>query len=123
MLGCPLIAIFAFATLMWVFEVVPSWATSVGIMVLMLLTTSTSGFKPLMYEAAGDPLPYKDIMASFADPVIMLFIGGFVLAIAASKTGIDAQLAKVLLKLFGTNSYNVLLGFILITGVFSMFVR
>lgn len=117
-----IIAIFAFATLMWVFEVVPSWATSVGIMVLMLLTTSTSGFKPMMYEAAGDPLPYKDIMASFADPVIMLFIGGFVLAIAASKTGIDAQLAKVLLKLFGTNSYNVLLGFILITGVFSMFV-
>ena len=117
-----IIAIFAFATLMWIFEVVPSWATSVGIIGLMLLTTSTSGIKPMMYESAGDPLPYKDIMATFADPVIMLFIGGFILAIAATKTGLDAQLAKALLKPFGSKSDNVLLGFILITGIFSMFV-
>ena len=61
-------------------------------------------------------------MACFADPVIMLFIGGFVLAIAAAKTGLDAQLAKVLLKPFGSKSENVLLGFLLITGLFSMFV-
>ncbi len=32
-----IIAIFAFATLMWVMEVVPSWATSVAIIGLMLL--------------------------------------------------------------------------------------
>ena len=61
-------------------------------------------------------------MAIFADPVIMLFIGGFILAIAAGKTGIDAHLAKVLLKPFGSKSENVLLGFLLITGLFSMFV-
>jgi sodium-dependent dicarboxylate transporter 2/3/5 len=61
-------------------------------------------------------------MACFADPVIMLFIGGFILAIAATKTGLDAQLAKVLLKPFGRKSDNVLLGFLLITGLFSMFV-
>ena len=52
----------------------------------------------------------------------MLFIGGFILAIAAGKTGIDAHLAKVLLKPFGSKSENVLLGFLLITGLFSMFV-
>ena len=118
-----IIAIFAFATLMWVLEVVSSWATSVGIIVLMLLFTSNSGIAPFMTgENLGEPLAYKNIMACFADPVIMLFIGGFVLAIAAGKTGLDAQLAKVLLKPFGKKSENVLLGFILITGLFSMFV-
>ena len=118
-----IIAIFAFATLMWVLEVVSSWATSVGIIVLMLLFTSNSGIAPFMTgENLGEPLAYKNIMACFADPVIMLFIGGFVLAIAAGKTGLDAQLAKVLLKPFGCKSENVLLGFILITGLFSMFV-
>ena len=118
-----IIAIFAFATLMWVLEVVSSWATSVGIIVLMLLFTSNSGISMMMTgDNLGDPLPYKNIMACFADPVIMLFIGGFVLAIAAGKTGLDAQLAKVLLKPFGKKSDNVLLGFILITGLFSMFV-
>ena len=70
----------------------------------------------------GALLSYESIMASFADPVIMLFIGGFVLAIAATKTGLDAQVAKVLLKPFGKQSVNVLLGFLLITGFFSMFV-
>lgn len=117
-----IIAIFVFATLMWIFEVVPSWATSIAVIVLMLLTTSNSAFNFFMSGDVGEPLQYKSIMASFADPIIMLFIGGFVLAIAATKTGLDAQLAKVLLKPFGSKSNNVLLGFILITGIFSMFI-
>lgn len=117
------IAIFAFATLMWVLEVVSSWATSLAVIVLMLLFTSDSGISFMTdKETAGPLLSYKSIMATFADPVIMLFIGGFVLAIAASKTGLDAVLAKVLLKPFGKKSDNVLLGFVLITGLFSMFV-
>ena len=118
-----IIAIFAFATLMWLMEVVPSWATSVAIIGLMLLFTSDSGIKWMCNpEKVGELLSYKGIMACFADPVIMLFIGGFILAIAATKTGLDAQLAKALLKPFGRKSDNVLLGFLLITGLFSMFV-
>jgi sodium-dependent dicarboxylate transporter 2/3/5 len=118
-----IIAIFAFATLMWVMEVVPSWATSVAIIGLMLVFCSDSGVKWLCNpDEVGTLLSYKGVMACFADPVIMLFIGGFILAIAATKTGLDAQLAKVLLKPFGTRSEMVLLGFLLITGLFSMFV-
>ena len=118
-----IIAIFAFATLMWIMEVVPSWATSVGIIGLMLLFCSDSGVKPFCNpDDVGALLSYKGIMACFADPVIMLFIGGFILAIAATKTGLDAQLAKVLLVPFGKKSNMVLLGFLLITGLFSMFV-
>ena len=118
-----IIAIFAFATLMWLMEVVPSWATSVAIIGLMLVFTSDSGIKWMCDpDEVGKLLSYKAIMATFADPVIMLFIGGFILAIAATKTGLDAQLAKVLLKPFGKRSEMVLLGFLLITGLFSMFV-
>ena len=118
-----IIAIFAFATLMWVMEVVPSWATSVAIMGLMLLFCSDSGIKWMCNpEDVGTVLSYKGIMGCFADPVIMLFIGGFILAIAATKTGLDAQLAKILLAPFGKRSEMVLLGFLLITGLFSMFV-
>jgi sodium-dependent dicarboxylate transporter 2/3/5 len=117
------IAIFAFATLMWILEVVSSWATSIAIIVLMLLFCSDSGLKPMVDpEVVGTLLSHKGVMASFADPVIMLFIGGFVLAIAATKTGLDAQLARVLLRPFGTRSEMVLLGFLLVTGLFSMFV-
>ena len=118
-----IIAIFAFATLAWVLEVVPAWATSVTVIGLLLIFTSDSGFILMCDpEKVGTLLSYKSVMATFADPVIMLFIGGFILAIAAGKTGIDAHLAKVLLKPFGSKSENVLLGFLLITGLFSMFV-
>jgi len=118
-----IIAIFAFATLMWILEIVSSWATSIAIIVLMLLFCSDSGILPMVNEEeVGKLLSYKGVMACFADPVIMLFIGGFVLAIAATKTGLDAQLAKVLLRPFGTKSEMVLLGFLLVTGLFSMFV-
>ena len=117
------IAIFAFATLMWIFEIVSSWATSVAVIVIMLLFCTDSGILPLVNEEEVGPLlSYKGVMATFADPVIMLFIGGFVLAIAATKTGLDAQLARILLRPFGTRSEMVLLGFLLVTGLFSMFV-
>lgn len=118
-----IIAIFAFATLAWVLEVVPAWATSVAVIGLLLLFTSDSGIVFMCDpDSVGTLLSYKSVMATFADPVVMLFIGGFILAIAAGKTGIDAHLAKVLLRPFGNKSENVLLGFLLITGLFSMFV-
>ena len=118
-----IIAIFVYATLMWVLEIVPAWATSVSIMVLLLLFASDSGIKWICNpESAGQLLSYKQVMASFADPVVMLFIGGFVLAIATTKIGLDVHLARVLLTPFGKKSENILLGFMLVTALFSMFI-
>ena len=118
-----IIAIFVYATLMWVMELVPAWATSVSIMVLLLLFASDSGIKWICDPAVvGQLLSYKQVMASFADPVVMLFIGGFVLAIATTKTGLDVHLARVLLTPFGKKSENILLGFMLVTALFSMFI-
>ena len=115
------IAIFVFTALMWIIEVIPTWTTSVMSMVIMLLTISNKGIGFMMYDGAGTYVDYKSIMAAFADPVIMLFLGGFVLAIAASKVGLDLTLAKVMLKPFGKNPKMVLLGFLFIIGIFSMF--
>jgi anion transporter len=110
---------------MWVTECIPAWCTSVLVVVLLLLTCSTSSLwffnKPSELQELGKSIRYKDLMACFADPTIMLFLGGFTLAAAASKTGIDVNMTRVLMKPFGKKSTNVLLGFILITGIFSMF--
>ena len=114
------IAIFVFTALMWIIEVIPTWTTSVVSMVLMLLTISNKGIGAFIYEGAGQMVDYKSIMAAFADPVIMLFLGGFVLAIAASKVGLDVAIARFLLKPFKKPKW-VLLAFLLIIGVFSMF--
>ena len=116
------IAIFVFTAMMWILEVIPTWTTSVVAIVAILLTTSNKGLGFLMnVDNVGELTNYKSVMAAFADPVIMLFLGGFVLAFAATKVGLDVQLAKVMLKPFGTNPKTVLLGVLLVIGVFSMF--
>ena len=116
------IAIFVFTAMMWILEVIPTWTTSVVAIVSILLTTSNKGLGFLIAkENVGALTNYKDVMAAFADPVIMLFLGGFVLAFAATKVGLDVQLAKVMLKPFGTNPKTVLLGVLLVIGTFSMF--
>ncbi len=63
----------------------------------------------------------KGIMATTADPIIFLFLGGFFLAAASTKYRLDLNLARVLLKPFGTNPKYVMLGLMIITAVFSMF--
>ena len=118
------LAIFLFAILMWLFEAVPAWTTSVMVVVLLLFTTSNSSlvfFENASPEVLGTQTSYKSLLHCFADPIIMLFIGGFVLAIAASKTGLDLFRARVMLKPFGKKPQMVLLGFLMVTGIFSMF--
>ena len=116
------IALFVFAACMWILEVVPAWATSIITMVLLIFTVSNGQFAFLRTgENLGTLVSYKDFMAQFASPTIMLFMGGFVLAIAATKVGLDVVLAKVLLAPFGKNPKTVLLGILLVVAVFSMF--
>ena len=117
-----IIAIFVFATLSWLTECIPAWATSLAIMTIMCVTVSENSFQFFKGDGIGELLKSKEIMASFADPIIMLFLAGFILAIAASKSGLDTLLAKNMIRPFGNKSENVLLGFLFITGIFSMFI-
>ena len=115
------IALFVFAALMWIFEIIPNWTTSLLVIVISLLTVSDKGIRFFCNPEYGQLVGFKSIMASFADPVVMLFMGGFVLAIMAEKYGLDVTLARILLKPFGTKPKMVLLGFLLVIAIFSMF--
>ena len=115
------IALFVFSALMWMFEIIPNWTTSLLVIVFALLTISNKGIGFLCKPEAGQLVDYKALMAAFADPVVMLFLGGFVLAIMAEKYGLDVTMARVLLAPFGTKPKKVLLGFLIVISVFSMF--
>ena len=126
-----MVAIFVTAAILWISEAIPTWCTSVLIVVVMLLTVSDSSLwffanDPSLTDPNATPLgkliDYKAIMACFADPVVMLFLGGFVLAIGVEKVGLDVAMAKVLLYPFGTRPGMVLAGFILVTALFSAFI-
>ncbi|MBQ2544533.1 MAG: anion permease, partial [Bacteroidales bacterium] len=115
------IALFVFAALMWIFEIIPNWTTSLLVIVFALLAVSDKGLGFLCNPQYGQLVGYKSIMSAFADAVVMLFLGGFVLAIMAEKYGLDVTLARILLKPFGTKPKMVLLGFLLVIAIFSMF--
>ncbi len=118
------IAIFCMAVMLWLTEAIPAWATSVVIIFVLLFFVSDSAFAVMQGSEGeyGKLLDYQGVMACFADPTIILFLGGFVLAIAATKSGLDVLMAKKLMAPFGSRSEYVLLGFLLITGIFSMFI-
>ncbi len=115
------IALFVFAALMWMFEIIPNWTTSLLVIIISLLTISNKGLGFFCNPKFGQLVNYKDIMAAFADPVVMLFLGGFVLAIMAEKYGLDVTMARILLKPFGNKPKTVLLGFLIVIAIFSMF--
>ncbi|CAH0534622.1 Sodium-dependent dicarboxylate transporter SdcS [Vibrio stylophorae] len=120
-----LLAIFLLAALLWVLEPIPVFATSILIICLELVMISDQGLSLLTHDTSaadfGVLLHYKDICNAFSSPIIILFMGGFALAISASKYELDNNLARVLLKPFGRQPKFIMLGLMLITAVFSMF--
>ncbi|EGU49151.1 putative transporter [Vibrio orientalis CIP 102891 = ATCC 33934] len=120
-----LLAIFLLAALLWVLEPVPVFATSILIIALELVMISDKGLHLFRTPPAGHDLgelmKYTDIFSAFSSPIIILFMGGFALAISASKYELDNNLARVLLKPFGHQPRFIMLGLMLITAVFSMF--
>ncbi len=119
------IALFLLAALFWILEPIPIYATSVLIIVLELVMISNKGLNVLISgkddAGFGELLNYKSIMSTFASPIILLFLGGFFLAMASTKYRLDQNLARVLLKPFGTRPSMIILGLMSITAIFSMF--
>jgi sodium-dependent dicarboxylate transporter 2/3/5 len=58
----------------------------------------------------------------YANPLIFLFLGGFVLARAMQRWGLDRRIALVTLRLVGAEPARMVGGFMLGTAVLSMFV-
>ena len=117
--------IFTLAAIFWIFEPIPIFATSMLVIFLELVLLSDSG---IIYAIAGKDehsfgtlMRYQDVMATLASPIIILFLGGFFMAIAAAKYQLDQKMAQVFIKPFGTNPKLVMLGVMIITAVFSMF--
>jgi solute carrier family 13 (sodium-dependent dicarboxylate transporter), member 2/3/5 len=117
------IALFVFAALFWILEPIPIYATSMLIILLELLMLSDSSFTFLHYTdlGYGTVLSFKEIMATLASPIIILFLGGFFLAAAATKYRLDQNIARILLNKLGTKPQWVMLGIMCMTAVFSMF--
>ncbi|MCA1010326.1 SLC13 family permease [Halobacillus halophilus] len=91
----------------WITEAVPIPATSLLPLILFPLTGGLSG------DAAA---------SSYGDNTIFLFMGGFLIALAMQKWNLHKRIALFIISLVGTSTEMIVLGFMLATGLLSMWI-
>lgn len=101
------LAVVVWMVLWWLFEPVPIPVTS-------LLPIP-------LFPLLGIAKPAQ-AMAPYASGTIFLFMGGFILAIAVQRWRLDKRIALTTLKLVGTKAPAIVGGFLLASGVLSMWV-
>lgn len=102
-----MLAIFAAAIVLWVTEAIPSYLTSLLVILGVVLT---------------GVVPQKEAFAQLGHPVMWLNILSFVLASMLVKTRVAKRFALWFVLRFGRNATGVFFSFIIINLVLSMFI-
>lgn len=112
--------IFVMAALLWTTEALPLFATALLVIGLEIILLANPGeWAGLGFEAQPTP-DFRVFLAPLADPIIILFLGGFLLARASVKEGVDRALAGIILRVFRGQPFFVMLGLMIATATFSM---
>ncbi|UFS61783.1 DASS family sodium-coupled anion symporter [Sulfurimonas sp. HSL-3221] len=103
--------ILIFAAGLWLTEAIPAFAVSFLIIALEIVLL---GLIP-----GGE---WEAFLSPWASPLVFLFLAGFIMASAASKTRLDIWIAKRVLFLVGNRPEHIMSGMILVTFTMSMFI-
>jgi solute carrier family 13 (sodium-dependent dicarboxylate transporter), member 2/3/5 len=98
---------------LWLTEAIPPFAVGLFIMAYLVFTLGNPRFN-------AEPQDVAKYVQTFSNSIIWLLLGGFFLAEAMTKTGIDVDFFRFTLKLSGKIPKNILLGIMLTTMVASM---
>jgi solute carrier family 13 (sodium-dependent dicarboxylate transporter), member 2/3/5 len=77
---------------------------------------------PLILFPLLDIAELKTVALSYGDQIIFLFMGGFMLGLAIEKWNLHRRIALGIVKITGTSGNRIVLGFILATGIISMWI-
>lgn len=83
---------------------------------------SATALLPLVMFPVLDVADFKSTAAPYADPLIFLFMGGFLLALSMQRWHLDRRIALLTLRAVGTKPVNMVAGFMLVTATLSAFV-
>lgn len=100
----------AIATLMafwWITEAIPLAVTSLLPIILIPALTERS---------------VGETTAAYGNPIVFLFLGGFLLAIAMEKWNLHRRIALHTVRMVGVTPHRIVLGLMLATGFLSMWV-
>jgi len=77
---------------------------------------------PLILFPLLKVMAIADVGANYGSPIIFLFFGGFVLALALEKVNLHKRIALTIIKYTGTTPNKVILGFMIATAFMSMWI-
>ncbi|MCD6522588.1 MAG: DASS family sodium-coupled anion symporter [Candidatus Diapherotrites archaeon] len=97
--------VLSIAAVLWLSEALPLHITA---LLIPFLLTLTAGFTP------------KQSFSPFFDPVVVLLMGGFVLAYALQKYHLDEEIAYYFVNKIGTSPRRFLFGIMLVSAFLSM---
>ncbi|MEO2050160.1 MAG: DASS family sodium-coupled anion symporter [Allomuricauda sp.] len=105
--GDPVIAVAAWMLIWWITE-----AVSISVTALL----------PLLLLPMLNILPIAEVGANYGSPIVFLFFGGFVMALALEKVNLHRRIALNIIRLTGTTPNKVILGFMIATASLSMWI-
>ncbi len=91
----------------WITEAIPIPVTSLLPIVLLPITGA---------------LGSSAVTAAYGNPIIFLFLGGFMIALAMEKWDLHKRIALTIISLLGTSINSIVFGFMAATGFLSMWV-
>jgi len=87
-----------------------------------VVSISVTALIPLTFYPLLGIMPIKEVAVNYGHPIIFLFFGGFVLALALEKVNLHRRVALSIIKLTGTSPDKIILGFMLATAFLSMWI-
>ncbi len=86
------------------------------------VSISVTALLPLLLFPVFKVMPIADVGANYGSPIVFLFFGGFVLALALEKVNLHKRIALNIIKKTGTTPDKVILGFMIATAFLSMWI-
>jgi sodium-dependent dicarboxylate transporter 2/3/5 len=86
------------------------------------VSISVTALLPLLLFPLYKIMPIADVGANYGSPIIFLFFGGFVLALALEKVNLHKRIALTIINWTGTSPNKVILGFMIATAFMSMWI-
>ena len=86
------------------------------------VSISVTALLPLLLFPLLKILPIADVGANYGSPIVFLFFGGFVMALALEKVNLHKRIALNIIRFTGTTPNKVVLGFMIATASLSMWI-
>ncbi len=87
-----------------------------------VVSISVTALIPLTFFPILGIMPIKEVSTYYGHPIVFLFFGGFIMALALEKVNLHKRIALNIINVTGTHPDRVILGFLISTALLSMWI-